>query len=285
MEGGFVSVEEVDILDEPAEALVFLVFEKVPVETVLRIPFTSLSEFASHKEQLFSWMSEGEPEIGPEIRSLLPFVSRHFSNERTFSVDDLVVGQGKDEILRERIDQAERELVVMILSMHGFIPYILQGVVHPAHIPFKAESEPTEIGWGPGGRFLRDHHHTRPACVDGFVQFLEKLDGLDVLPPTESVWDPLAFLPRIIEIQHRRDGVNAETVDVIAVEPEERVGDEEVPHLVAAVAVDEGAPVGVGALSRVVVLVEGGAVETGQTVVVAREMRGTQSRRTPIPLT
>ena len=72
---------------------------------------------------------------------------------------------------------------------------------------------------------------------------------------------------------------------MIAVEPEERVGDEEVPHLVAAVAVDEAAPVGVGALSRVVVLVEGGAVETGQIVVVAREMRGTQSRRTPIPLT
>ncbi len=77
-------------------------------------------------------MSEGEPEIGPEIRSLLPFVSRHFSNERTFSVDDLVVGQGKDEILRERIDQAERELVVMILSMHGFIQPIFHLKPNPS---------------------------------------------------------------------------------------------------------------------------------------------------------
>ena len=57
------------------------------------------------------------------------------------------------------------------------------------------------------------------------------------------------------------------------VQPEERVGDEEVAHLVAAVVEDVRSPVGVLALARVGVLVERGAVEAGQAPVVLREVR------------
>ena len=56
-------------------------------------------------------------------------------------------------------------------------------------------------------------------------------------------------------------------------EPEERVGEQEVAHLVAAVVEDQRAPVGVLALARVLVLVERRAVEAAQAVVVLREVR------------
>jgi len=61
---------------------------------------------------------------------------------------------------------------------------------------------------------------------------------------------------------------------VVLVEPEEGAGDEVVLNFVAAVIVDEGAPVGMGALAGVFVLVEVSAVEAGQAVIVAGEMSG-----------
>ena len=56
-------------------------------------------------------------------------------------------------------------------------------------------------------------------------------------------------------------------------QPEQRVGDEEVADLVAAVVEDQRAPVRVRAAARVGVLVQRRAVEAGEREVVAREVR------------
>src|SRR4029078_8270645 len=61
--------------------------------------------------------------------------------------------------------------------------------------------------------------------------------------------------------------------DVILVEPEERIGDEEIAHFVAAEIKNERAPVLVLALARVHVCVEIGSVKRGETVRVFRKMR------------
>ncbi len=50
------------------------------------------------------------------------------------------------------------------------------------------------------------------------------------------------------------------------------LAEEEVADLVAAVVEDHRAPVGMLALARVFVLVEGGAVEAAQAVAIAREV-------------
>ncbi len=105
------------------------------------------------------------------------------------------------------------------------------------------------------------------------VHALEEFDGVEIFAAAVLIGNPLAFLARIIEIQHGSDGIDAESVDVKLVQPEERVGDEEVLDFVAAIVVNESAPVG-GALARVGVLVEMGAVELGEAVGVAREVRG-----------
>ena len=60
---------------------------------------------------------------------------------------------------------------------------------------------------------------------------------------------------------------------MILVEPEERVGDEEIAHFIAAEIENERAPILVLALARIHVLVKIGAVEFGQPMRVLREMR------------
>ena len=64
-----------------------------------------------------------------------------------------------------------------------------------------------------------------------------------------------------------------ERVDVVLVDPEKGVGNQEIPHLVAAEVEDQRPPIGVGA-HRTGVLVEVRPIEIGQGEVVPREMGG-----------
>ena len=109
---------------------------------------------------------------------------------------------------------------------------------------------------------------------DEFVEALQEVDGFEILAAAEAVGDPFALLARIVEVQHGRDGVDAQAVDVEFAQPVERVRQQEIADLVAAEVEDERAPFAVLALARVGVFVEGGAVEAPQSVGVAREVAG-----------
>ena len=84
----------------------------------------------------------------------------------------------------------------------------------------------------------------------------------------------LAGGPAVVEIEHRGDGIDAQAIDAVAVEPEQRVGDQEIDHFGAAVIVDQRAPVEVAALQRIGVLVERGAVEMAEPVRIVGKMPG-----------
>src|SRR5579883_1631801 len=79
-------------------------------------------------------------------------------------------------------------------------------------------------------------------------------------------------MPRVIQIEHGRDGVYAQSVDVKFLQPVERVGKKKRFDLVAAVIERHGAPLAVFALARIGMFVESRAVEAIQRVRVAREM-------------
>ena len=79
-------------------------------------------------------------------------------------------------------------------------------------------------------------------------------------------------LARVVEVEHRGDGVHAQAVDVILLEPEQGAREQEAADFVASVVEDERSPVLVLALPRVGVLVEVRAVEVGQAVRVLRKM-------------
>ena len=85
-------------------------------------------------------------------------------------------------------------------------------------------------------------------------------------------------LARVVEIQHRRDRIHAQPVDVVLLEPEQRVRQQEVADLVAAVVEDQRAPVLMLALPRIGVLVERGAVEPREAVRVLRKVSRAPSR-------
>ncbi len=61
--------------------------------------------------------------------------------------------------------------------------------------------------------------------VDLLVHAPQEADGFDIFLSAVLVGNPLAVLARVVEIEHGGDGVDAQTVDVIPVEPEKSVAD------------------------------------------------------------
>src|SRR5436309_2573421 len=106
------------------------------------------------------------------------------------------------------------------------------------------------------------------------IELAQEVDGLEVFTAAILVGNPFAVPPRIIEIEHRGDGVHAEAVDMKTLAPEKRVGQEENADLMPAIIENEGAPILVRAFAGVFVLEKRGAVEAGESPIVAREVGG-----------
>ena len=70
-------------------------------------------------------------------------------------MDDLIVGERQDELLRVGVHHGEGDLIVVVFAVHGVLGEVLQGVVHPAHVPLQGEAKTTLFGGGgharPGG--------------------------------------------------------------------------------------------------------------------------------------
>ena len=227
-------------------------------------------------------MAPHEAVIGAQVGELLPGVARHPGQDRALAVHHLVVAERQDEVLGEGVEQAEGHLVVMPAAMGRILAHIFQGVVHPPHVPLVAEAQAAGPGRlrhaRPGGGFLGHGHDARMLAIGQLVHPAHEVDRFQVLAPAELVGHPLARLARVVEVEHRGHRIDAQAVDMVAVEPEQRVGVQVVDDLGAAEIVDQGAPVLVEALARILVLVEGGAVEAAEAVRVGREMARAPSR-------
>ena len=154
--------------------------------------------------------------------------------------------------------------------------------MHPAHVPLHREAQAVQVDGlrhaGERGGFLGDGEGARHR-VRQFVEAAQEVDRLQILVAAVLVRNPLAGLARVIEVQHGRDGIHAQAVDVILLQPEQRVRDEERADLVAAVVEDQRAPIAMLAFARIGVLVERGAVEERQPVRVLGKMRREPNRR------
>ena len=242
------------------------------------IPLALLAEFAAHEHQLLAGMGEHEAVIGAQIGEALPVVAGHPAQDRALAVDDFVVRQRQDEIFRKRIMQAEQDVAVVMLAVDRILADVVQRVVHPAHVPFVAEAEPAIFDrtrhLRPGGRFFRRGGGLRKTGEHLGIEAAQEIDGFEIFPAAIFVRDPAAGRPAVVEIQHGGDRIDAQAVDGIALQPEQRVRHQEIDHFGAAVIVDQRTPVEVTALQRVGVLVERGAVEMAETMRVVGEMPG-----------
>ena len=242
------------------------------------VPLAPLPDLAAHEQQLLAGVHEHVAVERPQVGVLLPHVAGHLVEHRAFAVHDLVVRERQDELLAVGVHHREGDPVVVPLAMHRIFLHVVEHVVHPAHVPLVGETQAAEVHRArharPRRRLLRAHERARRIVLDQHVELLDELDRLDVFAAAVLVGHPLAFLARVIEIQHRRHGVDAQPVDVEFVQPEERVAEQERPHFVAAVIEDQRAPVLVLALARVRMFVERRAVEARQAVLILGKMPG-----------
>ena len=87
------------------------------------------------------------------------------------------------------------------------------------------------------------------------IEAAEEIDGVDVFASAEFIGNPVAFFARVVEIEHRSNGIHPQAVNVIFVEPEHGARHQEAAHFGPAVIEDVGLPVRMKSLARVGVLV------------------------------
>ena len=269
-------VDAVQVPDELLHPPVAVPLQQVPLQRLIVVPFVPLSDLPAHEQELLPGMGIHVGIEQAKVGELPPQVAGHLVEHRALQVHDLVVGEGEDEVLVERIQEREGELAEMELPVDGVLRDERQHVVHPSHVPFQREPQPAEVhGAGDGGPcrgFLGDHDRAGVPGVDLLVQPLDEGDRVEVLPASEDVGDPLPGLARVVEVEHGRDRVDPQPVDVVLLQPEQGVGEQVVRHFPPPEVEDEGAPVAVLPLPRVRVLVEVGPVEGGEAVRVAGEV-------------
>ena len=141
--------------------------------------------------------------------------------------------------------------------------HVVQGVVHPAHVPLVVEAQAAvlrRVGHErPRGGLLGHHHHVGVVRLHGAVDLADKRAGVQVLFGTVFVELLLARIVNAkVEVQHAGHAVHANTVHVEVLEPIQHVGDQEGADLAASEIKLVRAPVGVNLVLKQHVAVKGG---------------------------
>ena len=202
-------VARVEVAQPRGDARVLGPGEVGPVEAVLVVPLALGRELGAHEEQLPSRLRVLHAEQQPEVGELLPPVARHLGEQRSLAVHDLVVRERQDEVLRPRVHRPERDLAVVVTAVDRVAFEVLQRVVHPAHVPLRAEAEAARVHRarhaGEGRGLLGEGLHVRVRAVHLGVELAEELDRVEVLVAAVHVGRPLAGPARVVEVEHRRD--------------------------------------------------------------------------------
>src|SRR5947207_14825137 len=109
------------------------------------VPFAPLPKFAPHKEEFFPRVSEHPGINHTQIGELLPNIPRHFREQRAFPMNNFIVAQHQNEMLLKSVEEREGNVSLMKPPINRIKLHVMEEVVHPAHIPFKAEPEAAEI--------------------------------------------------------------------------------------------------------------------------------------------
>src|SRR5437588_1277268 len=106
-----------------------------------------------------------------------------------------------------------------------------------------------------------------------FVEFLQKRNRFEILSSAKFIRYPFAFLPAVIEVEHRRDRIDAQTVQMKFAQPIQRVADQKISNLVTPIIENVSAPIGMLAFARVEMLVQRSPIESSECERVFRKMR------------
>ena len=273
-----IEIEFIELFVEFLELGVHGIFKQVPIKLLLIVPLIKLTDLRSHEVQLLAGVSHDIGLESSQSGELLPIIARHLLKHGGLAVNHFIVGQRKNEMLGEGIHQREGQQVVIVRAVDRIHREVSDGIVHPAHVPLEGEAQTAVLRLAchlrPRGGFLGDHHGVGIILIDSGIEHLEELNGFKVLVTAVDIGHPFAVAAVVVKVEHRGDSVHAQTVDVILVEPEQRVGDEEGADLVAAEIEYAGTPFLMLALAPVGILIGRRAVKAVETVGVLREMGG-----------
>ena len=90
------------------------IFQKMPIQALLMIPFPPLAKLTSHKQHFFPGMGVHESQKEPQVSKFLPVIARHPAQQRSLAVDHFIMRKGKDEIFSKSIPDAESQLTIRI---------------------------------------------------------------------------------------------------------------------------------------------------------------------------
>ena len=119
--------------------------------------------------------------------------------------------------------------------------------------------------------------------MNDLVELLDESDRLEVFVSAILIGDPLSRLPRVVEVQHGGDGIHAQAVDMVLVQPEHRAGKQEGADFIAPEIVNQGPPVLMLALAWILMFVKARAVEERSPWPSLGKCPPAQSRMTPMP--
>lgn len=109
---------------------------------------------------------------------------------------DFVVREGQHKIFAPGIQQAEGHQIVVIFTIDRIVLHVVEGVVHPAHIPLEVEAQAAIVRWqGDAGKVSGLFSHTDAAGVllsQSSVGIAQELDGLQILVSAVAVGNPFA---------------------------------------------------------------------------------------------
>ena len=241
--------------------LVFLGQE--PLDGLVVAPLNKLADLVAHKVELGTGMRHLVESQRAQAGKLAPPVARHAADERALAVHDLVVAQRADKVLGKGIHDGEREQPVVAGAPRKIGLHVVQGIVHPAHVPLVVEAQAAvlrRVGHErPRGGLLGHHHHVGEVSLNGAVDLANERAGVQVLLGTVLVE---LLLTRIVdakvEVQHTGHAVHANAVNVEVLEPVQHVGDQEGADLAASEVKLVRAPVGVNLVLKQHVAVKGG---------------------------
>src|SRR5271156_5268129 len=99
------------------------------------------------------------------------------------------------------------------------------------------------------------------ALVDLPIEFLEKRNRLEVLVAAVDIRNPFAVLAAVVEVEHRRNRIDANPVGMEFLKPILRAAEQKTADFVAAEIEDEGVPFRMEPLARIDMLVQRAAIE------------------------
>src|SRR4029450_10607024 len=103
---------------------------------------------------------------------------------RTLPVHDLTMAKRQDEILEECVVQTEQDLAVMVAAVDRVFADVIEGVVHPPHVPLVPEAQPSPVApprtQRPSRGFLCRRGRLRKAGEYLRIEPAKKADGLEI---------------------------------------------------------------------------------------------------------